>query len=230
VPVLSLAGRLDSDGVAAVEALLTEAQGCDRALVPCDLSDLGELTGDAVHRLLEVAAARPACPAPVVLCCVSGQPARMLAEVDPGGALPLYATVAEAVGAPDVDLRWAQLTPTCDLQTPRRARAFVGSVCASWHLEDIVDDVTLLTSELVTNAMLHADGAQHVLLQRCRDHLTIAVVDGVDALPQPRPDDRLGEDGRGLLLVEALACDDGTYPQPGGGKVVWCTVQLSSQN
>src|SRR4051794_39956385 len=81
VPVLSLAGRLDGEGVAAVEALLTEAQNCDRPLVPCDLSDLGELTEDAVHRLLEVAAARPACPAPVVLCCVSGQPARMLAEI-----------------------------------------------------------------------------------------------------------------------------------------------------
>src|SRR3954464_3235566 len=111
VPVLSLAGRLDSDGVAAVEALLTEAQGCDRALVPCDLSDLGELTGDAVHRLLEVAAARPACPAPLVLCCVSGQPARMLAEVDPGGALPPDASVAEAVRARAACSRWAGAPP-----------------------------------------------------------------------------------------------------------------------
>src|SRR4051794_30502421 len=64
VPVLSRPGRLDGDGVAAVEALLPEAQNCDRPRVPCDLSALGGLTADAGPRLLGVAAARPACPAP----------------------------------------------------------------------------------------------------------------------------------------------------------------------
>jgi hypothetical protein len=30
--------------------------------------------------------------------------------------------------------------------------------------------------------------------------------------------------GRGLLLVESLSADYGTYPSAGYGKVVWCVV------
>jgi anti-sigma regulatory factor (Ser/Thr protein kinase) len=194
--------------------------------VPCDLTGLEYLSAHAVRRLLEVAAARPARPAPVVLCAASGQPARMLAAADPTGALPVYATVAQAVNDPQRRLRWAQLTLTCDLDAPRWARAFVGRICTSWELEAVVDEVALLSRELVTNAVVHAYGAAEIVLQNCGNHLTIAVRDATDAPPLQRTANSWDESGRGLQLVEALSFADGTYPRPGGGKEVWCTLQL----
>ena len=232
LPVLGVSGRLDADGVGAVEVLLTRALACDRALVPCDLTWLDFLSPQAVHDLMEVAADRPRRPAPVVLCAASGQPADVLAALDPGERLPRYATVADAIAGPHDPLRWAQLSLTCDgdLASPRSARAFVARVCTDWRLQGLVDEASLLASELVTNAVRHAGGAAHVLLQRCGDQLTIAVRDGSDATPRLRPAQPWDEGGRGLHLVEALSCADGSYPGPGGGKVVWCSVQLPSPN
>jgi len=226
VPVLDLSGRLEGSGVAAVAALLTHALASDQIRVPCDLTGLEYLSAHAVRKLIEVAAVRPACPAPVVLSAASGQPARMLAAADPAGALPVYATVAQAVADPQGQLRWAQLTLTCDSESPRWARAFVGRVCTSWELEGVLDEATLVTSELVTNALVHADGAAQIVVQRCADQLTIAVRDGTNGPPIQRAAKPWEETGRGLQLVEALSCADGTYPRSGGGKVVWCSLQL----
>jgi len=232
VPVLSVSGRLDAGGVGAVEALLTQAMACDQAIVPCDLTGLDYLSPHAVRKLIEVAADRPRCPDPVVLCAASGQPAQMLAAVDPGERLPRYATVADAVADPHDEPRWAQLSLTCDchLSSPRWARAFVTRVCTDWRLEGLVDEVSLLASELVTNAVIHAGGAAHIALQRCGDQLTVAVRDGSDATPRVRTAQPWEESGRGLHLVEVLACADGSYHRPGGGKVVWCSMQLPSPN
>src|SRR3954452_6993283 len=36
------------------------------------------------------------------------------------------------------------------------ARRFVASVLAGWAMSDLLDDVCIVTSELVTNALLHA--------------------------------------------------------------------------
>jgi len=228
VPVLTLSGRLHRGGVGAVEALLTQELTCDHATVPCDLSELDYLSARALRNLIKVAAGRPGCPAPVVLCAASGQPARVLAAVDPGERLTRYATVADAVADAVARDRpsWAQLSLTCDLAAPGWARAFVTRVCTEWHLKGLVDEVRLLASELVTNAVVHAGGAAHILLQRCGDQLTIAVRDGSDTLPTMRTAQSWDEGGRGLHLVEALSSADGSYPRPDGGKVVWCSIQL----
>lgn len=95
---------------------------------------------------------------------------------------------------------------------------------------DLCDVVELLTSELVTNAVLHAAG-QEILVsvtvanaaddhrpgQRC---VRVEVSDGEgDAPPvvRHRPD---GEGGRGLALVQQLSTAWGTR-RDGDGKVVW---------
>jgi hypothetical protein len=230
VPVLSLSGRLHAGGVGAVEALLTQELACDRGLVPCDLTGLDYLSAQAVRKLMEVADDRPRRPAPVLLCAASGQPAQMLADVDPGARLPRYATVADAVADAHGQPRWAQLSLTCDLASARWARAFADRVCTKWHLKGLVDEVRLLASELVTNAVVHAGGAEQILLQRCGDQLTIAVCDGSDASSRVRSAHPWEESGRGLHLVQVLSCADGSYSRPSGGKVVWCSVQLPSPN
>ena len=88
------------------------------------------------------------------------------------------------------------------------ARRFAREVLADWGLHELLDDVVLLTSELVTNAVTHAGTPMTVAVVREADRLRIDVFDqhptrvlpvGANARPGA------GEHGRGLLITSALA-------------------------
>jgi serine phosphatase RsbU (regulator of sigma subunit)/anti-sigma regulatory factor (Ser/Thr protein kinase) len=88
------------------------------------------------------------------------------------------------------------------------ARRFAREVLADWGLDDLLDDVVLLTSELVTNAVTHAGTPMTVAVVREEDRLRIDVFDqhptrvlpvGANARPGA------GEHGRGLLITSALS-------------------------
>ncbi|MGH3331828.1 MAG: SpoIIE family protein phosphatase [Nocardioidaceae bacterium] len=88
---------------------------------------------------------------------------------------------------------------------------------------DVVEDAVLVTSELVTNAMLH--GAAPVDLRVHADHsrVLLEVQDRGSFQPRrvrPTPDD---EHGRGLQIVAALSQRWGTRVTP-DGKSVWCIL------
>jgi anti-sigma regulatory factor (Ser/Thr protein kinase) len=77
-----------------------------------------------------------------------------------------------------------------------------------------------LTSELVTNAIIHAGTRVAVTLRVVGDSIRIAVVDESTDRPHPRSSpDHLGG-GRGLMLVETLADSWGVSAE-GDGKSVW---------
>ncbi|MEU0335109.1 ATP-binding protein [Streptomyces sp. NPDC006193] len=109
------------------------------------------------------------------------------------------------------------------------ARRTVRGLLTDWGVPDGVrDDVLLVVSELVTNALVHAAGERI----GCRLHgaggrVRIEVEDqaGGPTLPAARragPDDR---NGRGLFLVEALSLDWGVRPVPGrSARVVWAEL------
>ncbi|MER0483035.1 SpoIIE family protein phosphatase [Streptomyces sp. Edi2] len=91
------------------------------------------------------------------------------------------------------------------------ARAFVRDTLQGWGCADIVDDAVVLTSELVTNAVVHAGTAADVLCLRNEDGVRITVADRYPEREIPlqnagqvvvHPD---REGGRGLLLCGALA-------------------------
>jgi anti-sigma regulatory factor (Ser/Thr protein kinase) len=118
----------------------------------------------------------------------------------------------------------------CQLDLPagplaaRMARRFLVS-CLTDLPPDVVDEVLLLASELVTNAVLH--GAEPIQLQLHRRGATVwvGVSDGgVPFAVTPAPAwSRTAEGGRGLLLVDALASDWGSQSQGDAspGKTVW---------
>jgi anti-sigma regulatory factor (Ser/Thr protein kinase) len=91
----------------------------------------------------------------------------------------------------------------------RAARAFATSHAQGLGLPaDRVADLQLITTELVTNGLLHAGGSCRLRIWRDRDQLVCAVEDGghlADPLAgrRPAPPDQAG--GRGLLLVNQLA-------------------------
>ncbi|GAA3454626.1 ATP-binding protein [Dactylosporangium matsuzakiense] len=89
------------------------------------------------------------------------------------------------------------------------------------------DNVELLVSELTANALLHAGGVVHIDLERSGDVLRISVHDpSTDEAIAPRAPAPDVDNGRGLLLVEALAARWGVHQHPGDGKDVWLELAL----
>lgn len=78
----------------------------------------------------------------------------------------------------------------------------------------------LLTSEVVTNAILHARGAFELRMAVRADAVRIEVRDGSARVPVPRPRTLTQEHGRGLYLVLTFASRWGWEPN-GEGKCVW---------
>jgi len=106
---------------------------------------------------------------------------------------------------------------------PQRIRRIIRARLMHWSRPDLTDSTELLATELVTNALKHGCGDVGVRMYPTADRLRIEVRDGSHEFPVPRtaaPDD---EDGRGLLLVNAIAEDWGVSPD---GTTTWCTLPL----
>jgi PAS domain S-box-containing protein len=111
------------------------------------------------------------------------------------------------------------------------ARSFVRDTLQGWGFADIVDDAVVLTSELVTNAVVHAGTAADVLCLRSDDGVRIEVSDRYPerelplqsaAVTMSSPD---REGGRGLQLCAALAGRWGVEYTP-THKNVWFQLEL----
>ncbi|MBA2528582.1 MAG: hypothetical protein H0V19_01235, partial [Euzebyales bacterium] len=68
-----------------------------------------------------------------------------------------------------------ELTLQPSAASPRAARQFVVAVLRRWGCEHLGDTVALLTSELVTNAVLHAGSAVGVSVARRRGGVRVEV-------------------------------------------------------
>ncbi|GAA2284088.1 hypothetical protein GCM10010149_31800 [Nonomuraea roseoviolacea subsp. roseoviolacea] len=101
-----------------------------------------------------------------------------------------------------------------------RARRLVRRKLAAWGHSAQSEIAELLVSELVSNAMEHAYGPVGVSLSEEDGLLRVEVEDSDPELPQVRLSRRHDERGRGLQLVDMLACCWGGDHTP-RGKVVW---------
>jgi anti-sigma regulatory factor (Ser/Thr protein kinase) len=106
------------------------------------------------------------------------------------------------------------------------ARLFVRNLCQEWGAEAVCDVAELLSSELVTNAVVHARSS--VELEAAYDDASVLRIDVYDRSPDevdrsPHPPADGAEGGRGLAIVARLACRWGVDPcSP--GKRVWFTL------
>ena len=111
-----------------------------------------------------------------------------------------------------------------DTASAGQARRFVDEVLSRWRCEAVLDDVKLLVSELVTNAVVHAGSEVAVAVRLLPDAVRIEVVDRSSATTlRPSVPAESAESGRGLLLVETMASAWGVEPMD-GGKAVWFEV------
>ena len=115
-----------------------------------------------------------------------------------------------------------QLGP--DVRDVARARRFLAEQCRRWRCQDIVEDVLLVATELVTNALLHAGSRCELRARQASGILRLEVRDAGPGVPDPRAAGTEDENGRGLVLVSALCTAWGVDSGTGPGKLVWAEM------
>jgi hypothetical protein len=106
-----------------------------------------------------------------------------------------------------------------------------------WGLDDFTETVELVISELATNAQRASAGLTggrydgrwtpgvppiRLWLYADKERVLVQVWDGDHRLPERQNVDLEAESGRGLLLIDSLCTEWGSYvPEGESGKVVW---------
>ena len=138
--------------------------------------------------------------------------------------------------------RLAQRTPGTDPKSVGAARDFCLSTMRRWGVQDRGDDVAVVVSELLTNALRHGlpqapAQARAGAAPRSRwpvrlglvqpGHFVLcAVADPSPRLPEPKEPDYLAESGRGLHVISALSDRWGCTAPTEAGKVVWALFSV----
>ena len=113
-------------------------------------------------------------------------------------------------------------------EAPRLARAYVRDFLGEVDSTDLVCDVELVVSELVTNAVLHGAGQIQLRLEVVDGAVSVGVLDGGRGKPRSGRSEHTSEGGRGLALVARLTQDWGIRPDGTGGKEVWAVLPLEA--
>jgi anti-sigma regulatory factor (Ser/Thr protein kinase) len=138
--------------------------------------------------------------------------------------------------APDVLVATVAYQP--EPKAAAAARRFIRDTLQAWAVtragdgRGVVDDAVLLTSELVTNAVVHAGTTVQVTCRLADGAVEVVVSDGhperpVPEAPWPEPAPAEHTGGRGLLLPAALASAWGVaYGR--SSKAVWFRLALEA--
>ncbi|MFI1359276.1 ATP-binding protein [Streptomyces sp. NPDC020898] len=128
----------------------------------------------------------------------------------------------------------AQLNYPTTKRSVGRARAdcrdFLASCCLP-EAQDFVDDMVLMVSELMTNAVTHGrvpgtSGRQvRMAIEKTGDVIRVEVRDTQNDRQPRLCEAGQGTGGRGLVLVDALSDAWGVSPE-GIGKTVWVEKRL----
>src|SRR3954447_10394179 len=105
------------------------------------------------------------------------------------------------------------------------ARRFVCENLQRWGATPS-PDVALLTSEVVTNAVVHAGGEVDVRVRRDGACALVEVRDHSPEPPEVLPLDHRRQSGNGMRIVNALARDWGVSEIHDDGKIVWFEIAL----
>ncbi|MEV5413383.1 ATP-binding protein [Thermopolyspora sp. NPDC052614] len=106
------------------------------------------------------------------------------------------------------------------------ARRATRKALADWGCAHAIDDLMVVVSELVTNAIAHGEPPITLTLCLDLDHVHGTVIDHGPTLPRPVFTGDLTECGRGLPLVADLTRTLAWKRIPGGGKRVSFTYLL----
>ncbi|MEU7313601.1 ATP-binding protein [Streptomyces sp. NPDC007083] len=128
-----------------------------------------------------------------------------------------------AIGVPGYSETWP-----CEAGSVSRARSLVRAALSAWGFDHLIEDGTLVVSELVSNSVQHTSCrlVRVSITLATHQRVRIAVSDKSLSLPEPNlleDDAEESEAGRGLLLVETLADHWDVEPHR-WGKTVWADL------
>ena len=103
------------------------------------------------------------------------------------------------------------------------SRRLVGTALHDWGYDRLVETARLLTSELVTNAVLHARTEMTLAVEESDDGVRVSVTDESPVPPSLRHHSATATTGRGLRLLDQLA-RQWNVDDIEGGKTVWFTL------
>jgi anti-sigma regulatory factor (Ser/Thr protein kinase) len=123
-------------------------------------------------------------------------------------------TATEAVG------RFAATT-----HAPRAARHFVVDALQAWGFSrEFADDAALVSTELATNAVVHAGSPFSITVAAGDSQVRISVRDASPIAPHAANKGVMAQSGRGLGLVAALSSDWG-LELFADGKIIWAELR-----
>ncbi len=114
----------------------------------------------------------------------------------------------------------AKSTFPVDIASATAARRFVVDRLERWGAADVADEVAVMVSELVSNAVHHAQTPATVQVQLGESVVRVEVKDESARLPATPEPSLEAVDGRGLRIVDAVADHWGVQPEE-VGKAVW---------
>jgi anti-sigma regulatory factor (Ser/Thr protein kinase) len=107
----------------------------------------------------------------------------------------------------------------------REARHWLVRLLRRWELHPLIPDGSLLITELITNAINHAQSPVHVTAAVADGILELGVGDHDNRLPRVKHPSFDARGGRGVALVDHIADEWGVAPLD-GGKQVWARLSV----
>ncbi|HEY5335420.1 MAG TPA: ATP-binding protein [Mycobacteriales bacterium] len=119
-------------------------------------------------------------------------------------------------------------TVPSDARAVMHARRFTSRLCARAGVDgDLCDNAVLLTSEVVTNAVIHGRSEARLRVVVDAERIRVEVGDDNSRYPVIQTPDEDALDGRGLRLLDVVATDWGVRDDK-IGKTVWFEIRAAS--
>ncbi|WP_344922608.1 ATP-binding protein [Streptosporangium oxazolinicum] len=108
-----------------------------------------------------------------------------------------------------------------DPEAVGKARGLVREALAAWDMSSVEENVTMVVSELVSNAILHGKAPITLALYQYRRVVRGEVTDHSAVWPNPVPAGPEEEHGRGLVNADRWGVVPASEGKPADGKTVW---------
>jgi len=221
--------RLPSD---VIGELMDDLAFDDVRIIVCDLNEMAASPRTMGEVFAPVTDYLAAWPGTLVVACAADplRHGQLLSAAIPGRLLVhrfIEDGVSEArVLTEPLEQAATHLAPLADAAA--KGREFARRALRDWRLVDLTWPASLITSELVTNSMLHSASVVDLRLSHVSTLLRIAVHDHGGGVPAVRAtteaEAMTSMNGRGLQLIEALSQVWGVFPTRPRGKTVWALL------
>jgi serine/threonine-protein kinase RsbW len=104
------------------------------------------------------------------------------------------------------------------------ARELAKAALEAWKMPDLIDDVVLVASELVTNGIQAGRMLAFLIVAERPGQVVLYVWDDGPGLPEREESDVEAINGRGLTIVQALSSEWGWFPVMDCGKIVYASL------